>query len=108
MGVSYYSRTKYVFQRSEIASIFQRLIELLIELIDNKLMTMLDYIDATLIILYRIVPKISNTKIRYLTKICCQKSKKSAFFKWTYRLIGNDYNAVKLFKSYLIDIGVII
>ena len=36
----------------------------------------------------------------------CQKSKKSACFKWTYRLSGNDYRVATISKLYLTVIGI--
>ena len=41
------------------------------------------------------------------TKVCCQKSKKSACLKWTYGLSGIDNRVAALSKSYLTVIGII-
>ena len=40
-------------------------------------------------------------------KKCCQKSKKTACFKWTHGLSGNDYIVTTLSNSYLTAQGVI-
>ena len=34
-------------------------------------------------------------------KNCCQKSKKSAYFEWTYGLFGNNYKVATLSELYL-------
>ena len=53
---------------------------------------------------YNIVPcchrnhyfKNKMNKLIMSIKSCCQKSNKSACFKWTYRLSGNDYKVATL------------
>ena len=68
----------------------------------------IDYRDSSNTTLYLVVIGISIQKIRWIGwfKICCQKVKKSACFKWTYRLYSYDYRVAALSKSYLTVIGI--
>ena len=59
----------------------------------------INYRDTSLLPLFRIM-------LTY-KKLVVKKNKKSACFKWTYILSGNDYRVAALSKSYLTVIRII-